>query len=75
MNKVWIYVVQLHRLVEISRKMKTKSFKSNFDVGNKRRVKNILVEFHHGSEELNKPMKGIKENGIHRDVPGGFLIM
>jgi hypothetical protein len=35
----------------------------------------MFVESHHGNEELNKPMKGIKENGIHRNVLGRLIIM
>jgi hypothetical protein len=38
-------------------------------------VKNILVEFRHGNEEFNKPMRGIKDNGIKKDVPRGLIIM
>jgi hypothetical protein len=38
-------------------------------------VKNILVKFHRGSEEFNKPMKGIKDNGINRDVIGRLIIL
>jgi hypothetical protein len=38
----------------------------------KEKVKNIHVEFCHGNEELNKPMRGVKDNGINRDVPKGF---
>jgi hypothetical protein len=41
----------------------------------KRKFKNILVEFCHGSEKLNKPMKGVKDNVINKDVLGGLIIM
>jgi hypothetical protein len=75
MNKAGFYMVQLHQLVEIHKEMRKKSFKSCFDVGNKIRVQNILAKFHHGREEFNRPMRGIKDNGIHRDVPGGLIIM
>jgi hypothetical protein len=44
-------------------------------VGNKTRIKNILVEFRHGSEELNKPMRGIKDNGINKNLLKGFIII
>jgi hypothetical protein len=44
------------------------------NIGNKRRVKSILVEFCHGSGEFNKPMRGIKDNGINRNVLGRFII-
>jgi hypothetical protein len=30
---------------------------------------NILVEPCHGSEELNKPMIDVKDNGINKDLP------
>jgi hypothetical protein len=44
-------------------------------VGNKRRVKNILVEFHHDSEEFNKPTRGIKDTGINKNVLGRLIIV
>jgi hypothetical protein len=50
-------------------------FRFNFDVRNKRRVKNILVEFHHGSEKLKKPMRSVEDNGINKDVLRGFIIV
>jgi hypothetical protein len=47
----------------------------NFNVGNKKKVKYIFVEFCHGNEKLIKPMKGIKDNEFNRNVSGGFIIM
>jgi hypothetical protein len=38
-------------------------------------VKNILVEFRHSNEELNKPMRGVKDSGINRDVLRRLIIM
>jgi hypothetical protein len=47
----------------------------NFDVRNKRRVKYIFVEFRHGNDKFIKPMRGIKDNEINKNVLGGFIIM
>ncbi len=55
----------------MNRGLRTKSFKSSL-MYKKEKVKNIHVEFRHGNEELNKPMRGVKDNGINRDVPKGF---
>ncbi len=38
-------------------------------------MNNIFVELCHGSEEVNKPMRSVKENEINRDVLGGFIIV
>jgi len=61
--------------LENIKKNEKKSFKFNFDEGNKRKVKNIFVKFCHNSEELNKPMRGIKDNGIHEDVLKRLIIV
>jgi hypothetical protein len=37
--------------------------------------KNILFELRHGNEELNKPMRGVKDNGINIDVPRRIIIV
>jgi len=52
----------------------TKSFKCNF-MYEKKKAENIFVEFRHGNEELNKPMKGVKDSGINKNVLGGFINM
>jgi hypothetical protein len=57
------------------RNIENKILEIYLNEGNKKMVKNILVEFHHGSEEFNKPMRGIKDNGINKDVLGGLIIM
>jgi hypothetical protein len=41
----------------------------------KKRFKNILVELHHGNEKFNKPMRGVKDNLINRDVPRKPIIV
>jgi hypothetical protein len=46
--------------------MRTKSFESNLMSKTRKRLNSI--EFYHGSEEFNKPMRSIKDNGINQDV-------
>jgi hypothetical protein len=41
----------------------------------KKRLKKILVELHHGNEKFNKPIKGVKDNLINRDVPRRPIIV
>jgi hypothetical protein len=41
----------------------------------KKNVINLLVEVHHGNEQLNKPIGGIQDNKNHKDVLRRFIIV
>jgi hypothetical protein len=39
------------------------------------RVHELLVQVYHGYQKFNHPMKGVHQNGVHRDIPRGIITM